>query len=100
MKAFRDAVREGDIDAAFLPEPFTLPKRFSVLGSDEVRSKDVKDMLFDLTPEVEAWFENINRELSAGRRGARVKPTADNLQAGQVDSKALAEETRRKMWSV
>ncbi|ADV68919.1 hypothetical protein [Deinococcus maricopensis] len=97
VKAFRDAVREGDIDAAFLPERFTLPKQFSVRGSDEVRTKDVKDMLFEVTPDFDEWFENINRELSTGRRGARVKPTADNITAGLVDFKALAEETRKKM---
>lgn len=98
VKQLRNAVRDGEFDAAELPERFTLPKEFKLRGSNETRRRDVKDMLIDVTPAFEEWFDNINTELStSARRTARPKVTVENIEAGAVDFRALAEETRRKM---
>ena len=97
VKLFRAAVREGRFDAAYIPERFELPKQYSRRGSEERYAKDSKDMVFEQTPEFEHWFENVNRDLSGGRRAARVKPSLDAFEKGDLDFKALAEETRRKM---
>ena len=41
--------------------------------------------------------ENINRELSPARSGGKVKVSVESIEAGLVDFKALAAETRKKM---
>lgn len=98
VKRLRDAVREGELEAAELPQRFTLPKTYRRRGSDETATRDVREMVFEPTPEFEAWFARVDEELSAGReRRARVKPTLENIEAGAVDFRALAEETRRKL---
>jgi hypothetical protein len=97
VKLFRNAVREGEFDAAYIPERFELPKQYSRRGSEERYARDAKDMVFEVTPGFQKWFENVNRELSGGRRAARVKPSLDAFEKGDLDFKALAEETRRKM---
>lgn len=99
VKQFRNAVREGEIEATDLPERFTLPKEFKKRGSDETSRKDMKDMLFDVTPAFDEWFEGVDQELAAAptRGSAKPKVTAENIESGAVDFKALAEETRRKM---
>ena len=53
VKAFRSAVRDGRIEAAYIQERFTLPKAFTTRGSNSY-SKDSRDMVFDATPEFEA----------------------------------------------
>ncbi|MPY67020.1 hypothetical protein F8S09_10015 [Deinococcus sp. SDU3-2] len=97
VKQFREAVREGKFDATFLTERFTMPKTFSRRGAEGTYQRDTRDMLFDVTPDFEAWFEETNEALAQTRRTGNVKPTAENIAAGLVDFKALAEETRRKM---
>ncbi|GAA5514305.1 hypothetical protein Dcar01_03060 [Deinococcus carri] len=98
VKMFREAVREGKFDATYLPERFTMPKQFSRRGEEGNYQRDTKDMLFEVTPAFEKWFEQTNTELAApSRRSGSPKPTAENIEAGLVDFKALAEETRRKM---
>lgn len=97
VKQFREAVREGQFDATYLPERFTLPKEFSRRGGEGSYQRDTRDMLFEVTPAFEKWFEQTNTELAVSRRTGTVKPTAENIEAGLVDFKALAAETRRKM---
>lgn len=98
VKQFREAVRKGQFDAADLPERFTLPKHFRKRGSDQTYQREVKDMLFESSPEFEAWFSETDQALLAtNRRTARPKVNAENIEAGVIDFKALAEETRRKM---
>lgn len=97
VKQFREAVREGRFDATFLTERFTMPKTFSRRGAEGTYQRDTRDMLFEVTPDFEAWFEETNEGLSSTRRTGNVKPTAENIAAGLVDFRTLAEETRRKM---
>ncbi|GGK35987.1 hypothetical protein GCM10008955_32440 [Deinococcus malanensis] len=97
VKQFRNAVREGEIEAADLPGRFTLPKEFTRRGQEGTYSRDVKDMVFEVTPEFEEWFDNVNAELATNRRGAKVRPTLENIEAGLVDFRALAAATREKM---
>ncbi|AWN24680.1 hypothetical protein DKM44_13250 [Deinococcus irradiatisoli] len=97
VKRFRDAVREGQFDAITVPDRFELPKKFAVRNSDETRTKSMREMIFEASPEFDAWFDEINRGLAASRTGGKIKPTAENIEAGLVDFKAMAEETRRKM---
>ncbi|WP_027483741.1 hypothetical protein [Deinococcus pimensis] len=97
VKLFRNAVREGEFDAAYIPERFELPKQYSRRGSEEKYARDAKDMVFEVTPKFEKWFESIRKDLGNARRAARVKPSIDAFERGELDFKALAEETRRKM---
>ncbi|EYB68962.1 hypothetical protein DEIPH_ctg012orf0021 [Deinococcus phoenicis] len=97
VKMFREAVREGKFDATYLPERFTMPKAFSRRGAEGTYQRDAKEMLFEVTPAFEKWFEQTNAELATSRRTGTPKPTAENIEAGLVDFKALAEETRKKM---
>lgn len=97
VKMFRDAVRQGKIAAAYMPERFTLPKQFSRRGSAGSYQRDAKEMLFEVTPAFEKWFEQTNRELAAARKGGTIKPTQEAVEAGLVDFKKMAAETRKKM---
>jgi len=97
VKRFRTAVRDGEFDAVYIPERFTLPKQYAKRGSDERYTKDSKDMIFEVTPAFDAWFEQIDTELTSGRRQARAKPSLEAFERGELDFRALAEETRRKM---
>ncbi len=97
VKAFRNAVCDGRIEAAYIQERFTLPKSFTTRGNDGTYSKDSRDMIFDATPEFEEWFQDMNKSLAVSRRGGKIKPTVENIEKGLVDFRALAEETRRKM---
>ena len=97
VKAFREAVRTGMFDAIYLPERFTLPKQFSKRGSNETYGKEAKDMVFEVTPDFETWFDNINNELSTRQRAKNIKPSLEAIEGGQLDFKALAEQTRQKM---
>lgn len=97
VKMFRDAVRQGKIKAAYLPERFTLPKQFSRRGAEGNYQRDAKEMLFEATPAFDKWFEQTNRELAAARKGGTIKPTMEAVQAGLVDFNKMATDTRKKM---
>ena len=97
VKQLRNAVRKGDIDAADTPGRFELPKKFSKRSSDETYTRSAKDMIIDGTPEFEAWFANVNKELSSSRAGGKVKISLEAVEAGLVDFKVLAAETRKKL---
>lgn len=97
VKMFRDAVRDGQFEAAYMPERFTLPKQFSRRGNTDTYQRDAKEMLFQATPAFEKWFDQANRDLAAARKGGTVKPSLEAVEAGLVDFKAMAAETRRKM---
>ncbi len=97
VKLFRNAVREGKFDGAYMPERFTLPKSFSRRGGGTPYNREAKEMLFELSPAFDRWFEETNRELAASRKGGRIKPSVEAVEAGLVDFKAMAAETREKM---
>ena len=98
IKRFREAVRTGQIKAINLPsERFTMPKQYTRRGKTGTYQKDTKEMLFEVTPEFEAWFEEQNKDLAVSRQGGQVKVTEETLAAGLVDFGALARETQAKM---
>lgn len=97
VKLFRDAVRVGTFDAIRLPERFTLPKQFRRRGTEGQYQREVREMLFEPTPAFQAWFEATNQALAPARTGGRVKPTVEAIEAGLLDFKAMAAETRKKM---
>ncbi|WP_161882981.1 hypothetical protein [Deinococcus alpinitundrae] len=98
VRDFKAAVREGQFEAAYMnTERFQLPKAFSRRNSDETYNKSMREMIFETTPEFEEWFERTNRELAATRRGGNIKPSIEAIEAGLVDFKTLAAETRQKM---
>lgn len=97
VKQLRDAVREGNIVAADLPSRFVLPKQYAKRGSEETYTRMVKDMVIDATPAFEAWFESVNKNLSPARTGGKIKVSAEAIEAGLVDFKVLAAQTREKM---
>ena len=98
VKLFRAAVREGRFDATYIPERFSLPKEYVRRGSDDTYARDSKDMVFEVTPQFEHWFENVNKDLEGGRRAAaKIKPSLEAFESGALDFKTSAEETRRKM---
>jgi len=59
--------------------------------------RHILDLIIDVTPEFEAWFARVNKELASTRASGKIKVTAEAIEAGLVDFKALAAETRRKM---
>ncbi len=97
VKLFQEAVRSGKIDGAYLPERFTMPKQFTRRGSTDTYQRDTREMIFDHTPDFEAWFDETNRELAAARRGGNIKPSMEAVESGLVDFQTMVEETRRKM---
>lgn len=98
VKQFRNAVREGKIEAADLPERFELPKEYRRRGADETYSRSMKDMVVDVTPAYKKWFDGVNEELSTvTRRTAAPKASLESVESGDVDFAAMVEETRRKM---
>ena len=97
VKAFRNAVREGQFEATDIKARFELPKQFVKRGSDQPHTRTRRDMIFETSPEFNTWFAEINRQLATARTGGTLKPTIENIEAGLVDFKALAAETRRKM---
>lgn len=97
VKMFRDAVRDGKFEAAYMPERFTMPKQFTRRGSEGTYQRDTKEMLFEVTPKFEKWFDEVNRELAAARKGGTIKPSVEAIEAGLVDFKTMAAETRKKM---
>jgi hypothetical protein len=99
IRSFREAVREGKFDAAALPERFTMPKEFKRRGAEGSYQREAKEMLFEVTPEFEQWFDQTNSDLIVKRRSGsgKIRPTVEAIEAGQVDFKALAAETRQKM---
>lgn len=98
VRQFREAVRQGEFKAIYLPgERFTMPKQYTRRGKSGTYQKDTKEMLFEYTPEFEAWFDDMNRELAVSRKGGSIKPTIETVEAGLVDFEALARETQEKM---
>ncbi|MDO4264742.1 MAG: hypothetical protein Q4C67_11145 [Deinococcus sp.] len=98
VRQFREAVRQGEFKAIYLPgERFTLPKQYTRRGKSGTYQKDTKEMLFDYTPEFEAWFDGVNRELAVSRKGGSIKATVETVEAGLVDFETLARETQEKM---
>lgn len=97
-KQFREAVREGEVEAAELPERFELPKEYRRRGADETYTRTVKDMVVNVTPAYKKWFDGVNETLGTPvRRAAAPKVSLEAVEAGQVDFAAMVEETRRKM---
>ncbi|WP_102124974.1 hypothetical protein [Deinococcus planocerae] len=75
-----------------------LSKTYRRRGSDETGIREARELVIEVTPKYEAWFQQMNEELAAvPSRNAKVKPTVENIESGAVDFKTLAEETRRKM---
>ncbi|WP_216322522.1 hypothetical protein [Deinococcus aestuarii] len=101
VKLFREAVREGKFEAAQLSERFTIPKQFRRRGAEDTYQRDTREMLFEVTPEFERWFEQTNQDLAASpsRGSGKVRPSLEAIESGQLDFKALAEETRRRLQS-
>ena len=97
VKLLRSAVREGEVMAADLPARFDLPKQYARRGEREKYTRKVRDMVIDATPKFETWFDQTNVELSPARTGGRIKVSLESVEAGLVDFKALAAETRKKM---
>lgn len=98
VKLFRAAVRDGRIVATDLPERFTMPKNFNRRGAEGTHQRDTREMLYEVTPKAEKWVEETRAALAQARtRTRKVKLTSEAVQSGEVDFKALAAETRRKM---
>lgn len=97
LKRFREAVRQGQFEATFLRERFTLPKQFARRGAASTYQRETKDMIFEVTPEFETWFTRTNQDLAATRRARAVKPSVEAFESGRLDFKALAADTRQRM---
>ncbi|GGQ96955.1 hypothetical protein [Deinococcus ruber] len=97
VKIFRGAVRDGRIEGAYMPERFTLPKTFSRRGGGAAYQRQAKEMLFEVNSAFEQWFDSVNRDLAASRKGGKVKASVEAVEAGLVDFKQMAAATRQKM---
>lgn len=97
-RQFRDAVREGKIEAADLPERFTLPKEYRRRGAEGTYTRDVKNMVVNVTPAYEKWFAGVDEALNTRmRRTAAPKASLEAVASGEMDFAAMVEETRRKL---
>ncbi|MEF2277172.1 hypothetical protein V3W47_02600 [Deinococcus sp. YIM 134068] len=97
VRAFREAVRTGEIEATELPERFTMPKEFKRRGAEGTYQREAREMLFEPSPKIEKWFEEKNQEYAAAPRRGRVRASVEAIESGELDFKSLAEETRRRM---
>ncbi|WP_371827343.1 hypothetical protein [Deinococcus sp. QL22] len=96
VKHLKTAVREGEIDAVYLPERFPLPKEFQRRGAEGKSQRSAREMLIEVTPAFERWLVETSVTL-ARRRNVRTVVSAQSIEAGEVDFRALAEATRRQM---
>lgn len=102
VKMFRNAVREGEIDAIELKQRFTLPKQYKRRGGEGSYERQTRDMVFEETPRSEKWIRQAKDDLGRlNTRGGRSKVvlSLEAVESGEVDFKALVEETRRNMES-
>ena len=60
VRQFRNAVRDGVFDATEIPERFELPKQYAKRGQDASYSKSAKEMVFEVNPAFEAWFNDLD----------------------------------------
>ena len=100
VNMFRNAVREGAIDAIELKERFTLPKQYQRRGAEGSYARQKRDMVFEVTPKSDRWIKQATEDLGkVNTRGARTKvvPSLETVESGEVDFRALVEETRRNM---
>lgn len=101
LRATAGVTRPGEFEAARRQGRVTLPKTFRKRGSDETATRDTRELVIELTPACEAWFQQVNEKLAAapirGAGNTKVKPTVENIESGAVDFQTLAEDTRRKI---
>lgn len=98
VKLFRAAVREGRIVATDVPERFTLPREYTRRGTEGTYQRNTREMVYEATPKVVQWVRETGAALAQARtRTKKVKLTSEAVEAGEVDFRALAAETRRKM---
>ena len=97
VKLFRTAAREGAFDAVQVEGRFTLPKEYKPRKEGGREQRDVKEMVFERTPAFDAWFEGVQQQLVGRARQPKVTVSLESIERGEVDFKALAEETRAKM---
>lgn len=97
VKRFRDAVRDGKIDAFNLQERFTMPKVYSRRGAEGEYQRDTKDMAFEVTPAFTKWFDEVNKELASSRRTRRPRPSLEAVESGELSFEELVAETRNKL---
>lgn len=90
LKAFRNEVRQGHIDGAYLPGKFTLPGSTS---SGTQRLRQHRNMIYLHTDQVEQWFTNFN----ASQQRLTVKVTAEAVINGDVNFQDLVQKTRQAM---
>ncbi|WP_034342425.1 hypothetical protein [Deinococcus misasensis] len=97
VRAFRNAVRDEIFDAAEIEGRFELPKEYSRRSSGETYKRQAKEMIFEVTPAYQKWYEEVIQDLNSTKRQKRVKPTLEAYAAGTLDFKAAAAATREKM---
>ncbi|GGJ45423.1 hypothetical protein [Deinococcus roseus] len=97
VRQFRNAVRDGIFDATEIPERFELPKQYAKRGQEGAFSKSAKEMVFELNPAFEAWFNDLDDQLTQNKRTRKVKPSLEAFSKGELDFKTLAAATRAKM---
>lgn len=100
VKMFRDAVREGEIDAMDLTERFSLPKQYQRRGKKETYNRQMRDMLFLETAKSKKWIDSASESLAQiATRGGRtkVKPSLESVESGAIDFAAMVEKTRSSL---
>lgn len=94
IKAFRNAVREGQFDAADAPGRFELPKDFK-RRNGEIYRRRAKEMILVVTPEFEVWFAEMDAQLQP--KGVSKLPALEAYASGELDFMAAVERTRNQM---
>lgn len=90
IKAFREEIRQGRIEAAYLPGKFILPGAVNTRTGTQ-RLRQHRNMIYRHTDQVDAWFTALNDELNPVRK---IKISAEAIINGDLDFTELAAQTR------
>ncbi|MDR6218281.1 hypothetical protein [Deinococcus soli (ex Cha et al. 2016)] len=90
MKLLHSAVREGRVDAAYLPGRVEIP---ATTRSNSAAPRTSRNMIIEITPAFDAWFAEVNAELTGPERKPAV--TLEAFESGELSFEQYVQETRR-----
>lgn len=89
MKMLNTAVREGRVDAAYLPGRVEVP---ATTRSNSAAPRTARNMIIKITPAFDAWFTEVNAALTGPARKPAV--TLEAFESGELDFAQYVQETR------
>lgn len=89
VKLLRSAVRQGQVDAAYLPGRVEVP---ATTRSNSAAPQTARNMIIKITPAFDAWFTEVNAALTGPPRKPVV--TLEAFESGELDFAQYVLETR------